>query len=92
MEIHDIDPGQYSDDGTVTEDCSAVRWAQLFYEGCKKAGRPIPPIDSYKVMMESAGFVDINEQILKRPSNTWPKEKNLKHVGMVSYLVNPNPW
>ena len=92
MEIHDVDPGQSCDDGTVTEDSSSVRWSQLFYEGCEKAGRPIPPIDSYKVMMESAGFVDIKEQILKRPSNTWPKDKNLKRIGMVSYLANLNPW
>ena len=92
MEIHEVDPGQCCDDGTVTEDSSSVRWSQLFYEGCKKAGRPIPPIGSYKVMMESAGFVDIKEQILKRPSNTWPKDKNLKRIGMVSYLANLNPW
>jgi ubiquinone/menaquinone biosynthesis C-methylase UbiE len=92
MEIHDIDPGQYCDDGTVTEDSSSVLWSQLFYEGCEKAGRPIPLIDSYKVMMENAGFVDIKEQILKRPSNTWPKDKNLKRIGLVSYLANLNPW
>ena len=92
MEIHDVDPSQSCDDGTVTEDSSSVRWSQLFYEGCEKAGRPIPPIDSYKVMMESAGFVDIKEQILKRPSNTWPKDKNLRRIGMVSYLANLNPW
>jgi hypothetical protein len=42
-------------------------------------------------MMESAGFVDVKEQILKRPSNTWPKDKNLKRIGMVSYLANLNP-
>jgi ubiquinone/menaquinone biosynthesis C-methylase UbiE len=92
MEIHDIDPGHYCDDGTVTKDCSSVRWSQLFYEGCEKAGRPLLPIDSYKVMMESAGFVDVNEHILKRPSNTWPKDKDLKRLGMVSYLANLNPW
>ena len=92
MEIHEVDPGQCCDDGTVTEDSSSVRWSQLFYEGCKKAGRPIPPIGSYKVMMESAGFVDIKELILKRPSNNWPKDKNLKRIGMVSYLANLNPW
>ena len=92
MEIHEIDPGQCCDDGTLTEDSSSVRWSQLFYEGCEKAGRPIPPIDSYKSMMESAGFVDIKEQILKRPSNNWPKDKNLKRIGMVSYLANLNPW
>jgi trans-aconitate methyltransferase len=91
LEIHDIDPGQYCDDGSLTQDSSSVRWAQLFYEGCEKAGRPILPIESYKLMMERAGFVDIKEQILKRPSNMWPKNKMLKHIGMVSYLRGPWP-
>jgi hypothetical protein len=38
-------------------------------------------------MMERAGFVDIKEQILKRPANTWPKDKTLKRIGMVSSLT-----
>jgi ubiquinone/menaquinone biosynthesis C-methylase UbiE len=91
MEIHEVDPGTHCDDGTITKDSSSVRWGELFYEGCEKAGRPIPPIGSYKAMMESAGFVDVNEQILKRPSNTWPKEKKLKHIGMVSPLSESQP-
>jgi ubiquinone/menaquinone biosynthesis C-methylase UbiE len=84
LEIHDIDPGQYCDDGTLAKDSSSVRWGELFYEGCERAGRPIPPIESYKLMMERAGFIDIKEQILKRPSNIWPKDRMLKHIGMVS--------
>ncbi len=84
LEIHDIDPGQNCDDGTLSNDNSSVQWGQLFHEGCVKAGRPIPSIMSYKQMMENAGFVDITEQILKRPSNAWPKDRMLKRIGMVS--------
>ena len=87
LEIHDVDPTQRCDDGSLPQDSSSVRWSQLFYEACEKAGRPIPPIESYKLMMERAGFVDIKEQILKRPANTWPKDKMLKRIGMVSSLT-----
>ena len=83
MEIHEIDPGFYSDDNTIPEGASAARWADHFNDGCAKVGRAVPPIDQYKKFMEDAGFVDVKEVLLKRPSNVWPKDKRLKRIGMV---------
>jgi hypothetical protein len=74
LEIHEIDPSFYCDDNTIPEDSSACRWSELFLEACAKLGRPIPGVDAYKKWMEEAGFVDIQERIYKRPSNTWPKD------------------
>lgn len=85
MEMHDIDPGFYSDDNTIPEDSSAAQWSDLFYEGCQKINHRIPSLSEYKTLMEEAGFVDIQVQVLRRPTNTWPKDKNLKRIGLVSF-------
>lgn len=82
IEIHDLDPGFYCDDGTVPEDCASVQWATLFKEACARMGRPIPSFETYRKGLSDAGFVDIQERIFKRPSNTWPKDRRLKEIGM----------
>jgi hypothetical protein len=83
LEIHEIDPAFYCDDDTLPKDSSARQWGELFHEACAKLGRPIPPVDAYKKWMEDAGFVDIEEKVYKRPSNTWPRDPHLKEIGKV---------
>jgi len=83
LEIHDIDPESYSDDGTLTSESNSVVWGKLFKEGCAKAGRAILPLEDYKRLMEDAGFTEVQEMIQKRPHNAWPKNKGLKRLGMV---------
>jgi ubiquinone/menaquinone biosynthesis C-methylase UbiE len=84
MEMHEIDPGSYSDDGTLAPDSNAAKWGDLFKEGCAKAGRPILPVHDYQNLMRNAGFVNIREKAMKRPHNTWAKDKRLKRIGLVS--------
>ncbi|KAH0538535.1 hypothetical protein FGG08_004868 [Glutinoglossum americanum] len=85
LEVHEIDPMFYCDDGSLPEGSSARQWSVLFLEACAKLGRAIPPTDSYKVGMEAAGFVDVQERVYKRPSNTWPKDPRLKEIGKFTY-------
>lgn len=60
-------------------------WASLFYEAGEKMGRPwticIP--GNMSKHMEAAGFVDIREVKFKLPVGDWPKEKALKHAGLL---------
>ena len=86
LEFHDIDPGSYSDDGTLTPESKSVEWGKLFKEGCARAGRSILPLEDYKRLMEDAGFIDVQQVIVKRPHNSWPKDKGLKRIGMVRAL------
>lgn len=86
MEMHDADPGFYSDDNTVPEDSSGVRWGALFSEACQKMNHRIPAPTEYKTLMEEAGFVDVHLKILRRPTNTWPKDKGMKRIGLVSII------
>ena len=95
MEMHDVDPCFESDDNTIPPDSSAAQWSDLFNEGCKKIGHALPAITKYKSLMEDAGFVDVHVRILKRPSNTWPKDKGMKRIGLVSatrHLLTPRSF
>jgi hypothetical protein len=84
--MHEIDPGFECDDESIPADSSALRWSNLFFEGCRKIGHPIPAPAEYKTLMEEAGFVDVRLKIMKRPTNVWPKEKNMKRLGLVGPL------
>lgn len=84
LEIHEIDPTSYCDDGTLTAESTATQWGELFKEGCAKAGQAILPLEEHKPLMQEAGFTDVKELILIRPHNAWPKDKWLKRIGMVS--------
>jgi len=70
--MHDLDPGFYTDDGSVPPDSSAAHWSDFFFEACVKVGRKVPKSHEYKAMMEEAGFTDVQLKVLKRPSNLWP--------------------
>ena len=87
FEISEIEVGVFSDDGTVPEDSASCQWARLLGEATQKLGRSIPPVTQYKKFMEDAGFVDVQELYLKRPTNDWPKDRRLKEIGRVSSVT-----
>jgi len=93
LELHDIDPESYCDDGTLTTESNSLKWGKLFKEGCAGAGRAILPLEDYRRLMEEVGFTVVQEVIRKRPHNTWPKLKTLKRIGMVStsHIVGSEP-
>ncbi|KAJ0416783.1 S-adenosyl-L-methionine-dependent methyltransferase [Aspergillus carlsbadensis] len=90
MEIHEIDPGFETDDNSIPSDSSALQWSNLFFEGCAKINHRIPSPDEYKTMMEEAGFVDVKLKVLKRPSNPWPKDKDMKRLGLYTLTNHLN--
>jgi len=48
-----------------------------------KYGRPVPHHHEYKAWLQEAEFVDVEARTFKIPSNSWPKDKQLKEVGKV---------
>ncbi|PGH27758.1 hypothetical protein AJ80_00546 [Polytolypa hystricis UAMH7299] len=82
LEMHDIDPGFYSDDDTIPADSAAAQWSQLFFEGCEKIGHRVPVASEYRTLFQEAGYVDITVRIEKRPTNyKWPKSNKMKEIG-----------
>lgn len=84
FEILDMESGCYSDDGTLPEDSATVKWWRLLSEATDKIGRSIPKVGEHKTLMEGAGFVDVQDLVLKRPTNDWPKDPEMKEIGRVS--------
>lgn len=61
-------------------------WGKYFFEAADKLGTPATSPKNLKSLMQDAGFVDVEEYILKIPVGPWPKDKNLKTVGKFEYL------
>ncbi len=88
FELQELNCRFASDDGTLKEDSNLVDWSQKITEASAIYNRPIPLHTEYMAMFEKAGFVDVRQVILKSPTNPWPKDKNLKHVGKFQLLAH----
>ena len=88
LEISDMECGTYSDDGTFLSDTASVKWWRLMEEASAKIGHLVPKVEQHKKWMEEVGFVDVEERILKRPTNDWPKDPRMKEIGRVSVAVS----
>jgi Methyltransferase domain len=81
LEMQDADfPMKCVDDSILGT--ALWEWNMSILDGAEKAGRPWTRTKQYKGWMEEIGFVDVEEQILHWPSNTWPKDKHLKRLGL----------
>ena len=84
--MQELQPRCLSDDDSLKEDSMQVKWARLMMEASQQYNRPVPEYKAYREWMEEAGFVDIQEYFLKRPINTWPKNKQLKEIGRAQLM------
>ena len=50
-------------------------------EAFDKVGRSATIVNTYKQLMEEAGFVDVVEVVHKWPTNPWPKDPEYKELG-----------
>lgn len=64
-----------------------MQWGDAFCEAAEKFGTPCNTPQKLKGWMERAGFVDVEEHVLKLPVGTWPRDKRLKNVGLFE-MVN----
>lgn len=71
-----------SDDTSLHEDHTILKWAKLLVEGSVKLGRPLTDAKQHKQRLLDAGFINVEEKMFKWPTNTWPKDKKHKEVGL----------
>ncbi|KAE9969589.1 hypothetical protein BLS_005308 [Venturia inaequalis] len=97
-ELEHVKPGGYvewqekvptfnSDDGSLTKDDPIMQWGNAFCEAAARFGTPCDSPRRLKGWMERAGFVDVEEHVLKIPVGIWPRDKRLKNVGLFE-MVN----
>lgn len=86
LELQDVE-SLCCDDDTFTADppsCRLAEWWSLVLQGFRCAGRPLDAALKHKERMLAAGFVDVQESLLKWPINTWPKDEHMKKIGLFS--------
>ncbi|KIW05395.1 uncharacterized protein PV09_03910 [Verruconis gallopava] len=86
VEWHQKHPLFTSDDGSLAEGSPIDMWGKYFFEAAENLGTPASSCKLLKQRMEDAGFVNVEEYILKIPVGPWPKDKNLKTVGKFEYF------
>ena len=71
------------DDDSMPLTSSLVQWSHHLCEAMEIMNRPAKGlVEGYKKMMEDAGFVDVVEVVHKWPTNRWPKDPEMKELGM----------
>ncbi|KAH6959653.1 S-adenosyl-L-methionine-dependent methyltransferase, partial [Ilyonectria sp. MPI-CAGE-AT-0026] len=70
-----------SDDGTLDKAINAQLWMKTLVEATAKFGKPVDVAARWKEKLEKAGFVDVQQEILKIPIGAWPKDPTLKEIG-----------
>ncbi len=60
-----------------------LEWAPYTVQATSDNGQPLEMAPHFKRWYEGVGFVDVHEEVFKLPMNTWPRDKDLKHVGMM---------
>lgn len=67
LESYEASPQVHSDDNTLSSKDAIAQWCPLFVEGGKVIGRSFTIVDdgTQRKAMEKAGFVDIQEKMIK---------------------------
>lgn len=71
-----------SDDGTLKPNHTLLKASHLIQEALRIIGRPYQDIKELKSVLADVGFVDIILQQYKWPTNSWPKERRHKELGV----------
>lgn len=85
IEQFEISVEPISDDGT-TKETIFEEWARVSLEAGDKFGKTLRIVNESKQRMIDAGFVDVVEHRFKMPLGPWPKDPNLKRVGLFNRL------
>ena len=83
FERNEVETAVYSDDGTFPENSDYARWAENLLLAVQKMGRVWPKAADLQAGFEKAGFVNVQVEEFKRPSNDWPKDPRFKEIGRV---------
>ncbi|KAF5253561.1 hypothetical protein FANTH_1633 [Fusarium anthophilum] len=81
LEMQAVHSDFKSDDNTKERAKNALLWMKTMVEGSSKFGKPLNVAPAWKKEMEDAGFVDVEQKILKVPIGSWPRDPKLKEIG-----------
>ncbi|KAI9742132.1 MAG: hypothetical protein M1834_000522 [Cirrosporium novae-zelandiae] len=90
FEMQDVLHPYGCDDGSMSPSSPILKWCNLILEASRKFGKPLDQVKYYRKWMEEAGFPadNIQETLYKWPTNSWPKGKKNKELGLWSLENN----
>jgi hypothetical protein len=82
--MQDLSIPMKADDDSWPQDSALRQLNDLILQAGPIMHRPTDIVQQYKTLMIEAGFENVTEHIFKWPTNTWPKDKRHKELGLWS--------
>lgn len=73
-----------NDDNTLSPDDAIYKWSELMIEASGRLNQCLNKPSSYAQWMREAGFINVQCQVFKWPTNPWPRDKKHKTLGLWS--------
>jgi hypothetical protein len=67
--------------GTLPAESNLVRWYEYLANATQTVNRPIAYNSDTRQYLENAGFIDIHEEVIRAPYNSWPNDPHQKEIG-----------
>lgn len=81
IEHVEIDLEPRCDDHTLPSDSTLVQWYNYLADATARVSRPIAYNHTTRQMLQTAGFIDIQEIVIRAPYNSWPNDPHQKEIG-----------
>lgn len=83
LEHVELDMYPRCDDGTLPPNSGLMRWTHELFEATAMAYRPLAYNTETRSLLERQGFVDIKEEVIRVPLNSWPGpgEEHQREIG-----------
>ncbi|KAI5864426.1 S-adenosyl-L-methionine-dependent methyltransferase [Durotheca rogersii] len=84
LELQDLKCVTMCDDGTMAEDDICALYARTLTAALGQLGIRSHDVSRYAEFLRDAGFVNVEEKMLKVPIGTWPRDPQQAKVGLFS--------
>lgn len=81
IEHVEIDMEPRCDDYTLPPDSMLTKWYQWLADATHRVSRPIAYEHRTRQLLQAAGFIDIQETVIRVPYNSWPNDPHQKDIG-----------
>lgn len=81
IEHVEIDMEPRCDDGTLDPKGKLVQWYGYLADATWRVSRPIAYEHRTRQNLQAAGFIDIQETVIRVPYNSWPNDPHQKDIG-----------
>jgi hypothetical protein len=86
IEQIEIDMEPKCEDGTLQSDSVIKQWYDYLVDATSRNHRSVAYRHDTKDLLRNAGFIDIEEQIIRAPLNGWPNDPHQKQIGKWYHL------